>query len=366
MLFRSRRPVLDRCLDGTDRLIEIASLLPGRLKSKGLRAEVAVMLSLCRALAARLRAGDPLQARVKLTRGDFARALLPGLKVLSGGTAKQPSDETLVSEAVSRAGSSFTNGMRILPAERKRGMYALYGFCRAVDDIADAPAPIDEKRAELAAWATELDRIYAGRADTALGRELVDAVRRFGLPREEFDLVLEGMTIDAAPAVRIADRAALSAYARRVAGAVGVLSCRIFGAPDGTKDFAIYLGETLQLTNILRDVDEDATIDRLYLPLDMLAAVGIATEANPLEIAADPRIVQVCETLAAEVAERYRALPGLFPVKYRKEMRSALIMQKAYGLIFDKLLARGWRERGQRPRLSKREGLVTVLSAFAQ
>lgn len=361
-----RRPVLDRCLDGADRLIEVASLLPGRLKSRGLKAEVGVMLSLCRALAARLREGDPLQARVKLTRGDFARALLPGLKVLAGGSVAIPSDELLVAEAVSRAGSSFTNGMRILPAGRKRGMFALYGFCRAVDDIADAPAPIDEKRAELAAWATELDRIYAGQADTALGRELIDAVRRFDLPREEFDLVLEGMTIDAAPTVRIADRTALSAYARRVAGAVGVLSCRIFGAPDGTKDFAIYLGETLQLTNILRDVDEDAAIDRVYLPLDMLAAVGIAPGAKPTEIAADPRIVQVCESLAAEVADRYRRLPALFPVKYRKEMRSALIMQRAYGLIFDKLMARGFRERGQRPRLTKREGLTTVLSAFAQ
>jgi phytoene synthase len=361
-----RRPVLDRCLDGADRLIEIASLLPGRLKSKGLRAEVAVMLSLCRALAARLRASDPLQARVKLTRGDFSRALFPGLKILAGGGVRQPSDEILVAQAVSRAGSSFTSGMRILPAERRRGMFALYGFCRAVDDIADAPAPIEEKRAELATWATDLDRIYAGEADTALGRELVDAVRRFDLPREEFDLVLEGMAVDATPSVRIADRAGLAAYARRVAGAVGVLSCRIFGAPDGTKDFAIYLGETLQLTNILRDVDEDAAIDRVYLPLDRLAALGIATDANPTDIVADPRIVQVCESLAAEVTERYRRLPELFPAKYRKEMRSALIMQKAYGLIFDKLMARGFRQRGQRPRLTKREGLATILSAFAQ
>jgi hypothetical protein len=98
----------------------------------------------------------------------------------------------------------------------------------------------------------------------------------------------------------------------------------------------------------------------------MLAAAGIATDQSPRAIVADPRVVQVCDTLAAEVAERYRTLPGLFPVKYRKEMRSALIMQKAYGLIFDKLLARGWRERGHRPRLSKREGLATVLSTFAQ
>src|SRR6202012_1699579 len=117
----------------------------------------AVMLSLCRALTARLRDGDPLQARVKLIRSDFVRALLPGLKAMAGGSVAIPSDETLVAEAVSRAGSSFTNGMRILPAERKRGMFALYGFCRAVDDIADAPAPIEEKRIELAAWASELD-----------------------------------------------------------------------------------------------------------------------------------------------------------------------------------------------------------------
>jgi squalene synthase HpnD/squalene synthase HpnC len=360
-----RRPILDRCLDGTDRLIEIASLLPSRLKSKGLKAEVAVMLSLVKALAERLRNGDPLQARVKLTRGDFGRAMLPGLKVLAGGTPKQEADAAIVSVAVARAGSSFTKGMQILPPERRRAMYALYGFCRAVDDIADAPAPIGDKRAELDTWRLELDRIFAGQGNYALGRELADAVQRYGLQREEFDLILEGMTIDAAPSVRIADRAALSDYARRVAGAVGVLSCQIFGAPGPeSKAFAIYLGETLQLTNILRDVDEDAEIDRLYLPVDMIATAGISTGQDIKAIVADPRIIGICESLAAEVTERYRLLPGMLPAQYRRELRSARIMQMAYGLVFQKLLARGWRDRSWRPRLSKREGLVTVLSSL--
>jgi phytoene synthase len=361
-----RRPVLDRCLDGADRLIETASLLAGRVRSRGLRAEVAVMLSLVRALSARLRAGDPLQARVALTKGDFARAMAPGLRVMTvGGAPSAVPDERIVAEAVGRAGSSFTNGMRILPRPRRRGMFALYGFCRAVDDIADAPAPVEDKRTELEAWRLHLDRIYAGQGDFALGRELLDAVRTYDLPREEFDLVLDGMLIDAAPSVRIADRDALSAYARRVAGAVGVLSCRIFGAPDGaSKEFAIYLGETLQLTNILRDVDEDAAIDRLYLPLDRIRAVGIPIDGAAAAIVADPRIETVCDALAAEVTERYRALPNLLPAHYRRELRSARVMQSAYGLVFRKLAARGWRDRRVRPRLSKREGIGAVLATY--
>jgi len=363
-----RRPLLDRCLDGSDRLIETAALLPGRLKSRGLKAEVVVMLSLVRSLSARLRAGDPIQSRVALTKSDFLRALMSGIGVLASGRAPSPeADQRLVAEAVGRAGSSFTNGMRILPAGRRRGMYALYGFCRAVDDIADAPAPIDDKKAEIGAWRSALDGIYAGKGDHSLGRELVNAVRTYGLPREEFDLVLEGMLIDAAPSVRIADRAALSAYARRVAGAVGVLSCGIFGAPDAaSKEFAIYLGETLQLTNILRDVDEDAAIDRLYLPLAMIAAAGIPIDQDVGSIVADPRIAGVCEQLAAEVTERYRRLPAMLPKDYRRELRSARIMQSAYGLIFRKLTARGWRNRAVRPRLTKREGLATILAAYAK
>jgi phytoene synthase len=244
-------------------------------------------------------------------------------------------------------------------------MYALYGFCRAVDDIADAPAPIADKRAEIAAWARELDQVFAGRGDHALSRELAHAVRAYDFPRDELDLVLEGMTIDAAPRVRIADRTALAHYARRVAGAVGVLSCRIFGAPDDeTREFAIYLGETLQLTNILRDVDEDAAIDRLYLPLDRIAAAGIPTDAAAADIVADPRLEIVCASLAREVEERYRLLPSLVPGASRARLRSAFLMQEGYERVFRKLAARGWVRRGARPRLSRSEALSALVAAY--
>jgi phytoene synthase len=359
-----RRPILDRCLDGADRLIEVASLLPGRLKSRGLRAEVNVMLSLADNLSRRLREGDPLEARVALSKGDFARALLPGLVTLAGGSVAQPSDERRVSDAVRRAGSSFSAGMAILPHARRRAMYALYGFCRAVDDIADAPAPIADKQAELDAWAAELDRIYAGQGTSALGRELVLAVGDYGLPRAEFDLILEGMAIDAARSVRVADRVALAAYARRVAGAVGVLSCRIFGVDgDAADPFAVYLGETLQLTNILRDVDEDAAIDRLYLPLDRIAAAGIPAEGHAQAIVADPRIEGICKDLSDEVHLRYEAVDDMAPAKYRQALRSAKLMQLGYEGIFRKLVVRGWRDRSYRPRLGKREAFRALMTA---
>jgi phytoene synthase len=362
-----RRAVLDRCLDGADRLIETASRLPAGLKSRGLEAEVAVMLSLVRDLSARLRTGDPIRSRVALTKGDFARAIIPGLRVLAGFAPPNPSDPALVRRMVLRAGSSFAAGMRMLPPSRRRAMYALYGFCRAVDDIADAPATIEEKRAELDAWREELDRVYAGQGRFALGRELSAAVRQFDFPRSELDLILEGMLIDAAPAVRIADRAALSHYARRVAGAVGVLSCRIFGAPDDeTKAFAIYLGETLQLTNILRDVDEDAAINRLYLPLDLIAAAGVAIDGDAARIVSDPIVAETCAGLAREVQSRYQILPSLVPAGRSRKLRPALIMQLGYQAVFEKLLRRGWRARGVRPRLSKPERIGTVLAAFSR
>jgi phytoene synthase len=360
-----RRPVLDRCLDGADRLIETASLLAPRVRSKGLRAEVTVMLSLVRALSRRLRDGDPIQRRVALTRGDFAGALPGGLIALAGGATKPPSDAEWVAAAVRRAGSSFTAGMRIQPPPRRRAMYALYGFCRAVDDIADAPAPIADKRAELDGWAGALDHIYSGRGDGALGRELALAVRDYRLPRSEFDLILEGMAIDAAPSVRIADREALAGYARRVAGAVGVASCRIFGVPGTAADpFAIYLGETLQLTNILRDIDEDAAIDRLYLPLDRIARAGIPTAGHARDIVGDRRIAAICDALAGELRARYAALPGMIPAEYRRELRSARLMQLGYEGIFRKLMARGWRDRDHRPSLSKREALIALMTVY--
>ena len=361
-----RRPVLDRCLDGVEALLEVATRLPGMLRSKGLKAEVAVMLSLAYRLTERLRARDPVRRRVKLGKLDFLRALRPGLRVLLGGKVRVRRDADIVRESVMRSGSSFAAGMRILRKARRRGMYALYGFCRAVDDIADAPAPVEEKRASLMDWARRLDRIYAGETIYALDRELADAIRRYDLPREEFDLILEGMAIDAAPSVRMADRAALAAYARRVAGAVGVLSARIFGAKSpASKGYAIALGETLQLTNIMRDIDEDAALDRLYVPLELLARTGIALDRPAQQIVADRGFPNACEMMAMEIDDGYRRISDLLPPEDRGAFLPARIMQAAYQRIYLKLKLRGWHRRGgPRPRLTRRERLLTILAAL--
>lgn len=322
------------------------------------------MLWLARRLAARLRAGDPLLARVSSSKLDFARALWPGLAVLAFG-AEPVSDAALVQGAVVRAKSSFAAGMRILPAERRRAIYAVYGFCRRVDDIADSSATVEEKTAGLADWRRRLDRIFAGQANDPLERELIWAIRRFDLPRTEFEGLLDGMAIDAAAEVRIADRAGLSHYARGVAGTVGVLAVRIFGCADPASEiFAVAEGEALQLTNILRDVDEDAMLGRLYLPLSWLRQAGVPTDAPVSAIVADPRIAAVCARLAAEIETRYAALPGLLPPGTEKRMRAALIMQHSYRRIFERMQARGYVDRSTRPRLSKRERIGILLSAL--
>ncbi|HEY9348703.1 MAG TPA: squalene/phytoene synthase family protein, partial [Inquilinus sp.] len=293
----------------------------------------------------------------------------PGLSVMAFG-ARPLDDAALVRMAVFRAKSSFASGMRILPADGRRAIYAVYGFCRQVDDIADSSATPAEKTADLQAWRQRLDRIFAGPQGAngggdPLDRELIWAIRRFDLPRAEFDGMLDGMTIDAAAEVRIADRAGLAHYARCVAGTVGVMAVKIFGCPDqASTAFAVAPGEALQLTNILRDVDEDAGLGRLYLPESWLREAGIPTDAPIPTIAADPRIAQVCARLAAEIQPLYAALPGLMPAGTEKQMKAALIMQRSYRRIFEMLQARGYADRSVRPRLSKREKIGILLSVL--
>ncbi|MBY0423146.1 MAG: squalene/phytoene synthase family protein, partial [Parvularculaceae bacterium] len=175
-------------------------------------------------------------------------------------------------ETVKRSGTSFAAGMRILSKPRRDGMYAVYAFCREVDDIADATTDVVEKRLGLAAWRSEIDRVYQGRPQFPTGVALVEPVRAFGLDRQEFILMIEGMEMDAEGPVVAPTMERLLAYTRRVAGSVGMLSMPIFGAPKGeaSNRFAQALGDALQLTNILRDVGEDAIIGRLYLPKELL------------------------------------------------------------------------------------------------
>ena len=190
-------------------------------------------------------------------------------------------------------GSSFYAAMRILPQEQREAMFQIYSFCRQVDDIADSDGPREQRLAALQQWREDIDALYRGQPPARL-RDYVASVKGFGLEREDFLAIVDGMEMDVPQDIRAPDLATLDLYCDRVASAVGRLSVKVFGLPreDGIL-LAHHLGRALQLTNILRDIDEDAAIGRLYLPKEGLVQAGIGS-TDPLVVAADPAVPKVC------------------------------------------------------------------------
>ena len=275
------------------------------------RGEIAAIHALARRLARDLESRDPLSERVHLGKAGFA--LVGGLGALRFLASALMRSVRRAAEGVrmtaSRrrpaAHSSFYMAMRILPAPQREAMFALYGFCRAVDDIADerGPATAAQRLAELERWRADVAAMFAGHARRRVSPPSIRPSRDFDLKQKDFDAVIDGMAMDAAEDIRAPDWATLDLYCDRVASAVGRLSVRIFGlAPEPGEALAHHLGRALQLTNILRDIDEDAAVGRLYLPREALAAAGVTTD-EPLKAAADPKLARAC----AEVAARARA-----------------------------------------------------------
>jgi len=228
--------------------------------------------------------------------------------------------------------SSFYSAMRILPERRREAMFVLYGFCRAVDDIADERGP---------ATAAERLAMFAGRAPDHLAA-LDEARRSYGLAQEDFDAVIDGMAMDAARDIRAPDWATLDLYCDRVASAVGRLSVRIFGLPDDPGvALAYHLGRALQLTNILRDVDEDASAGRLYLPREALQAAGVET-SEPLAAAADPKLPRACVEVAERAREHFDAAQSIMAAAPRAAVKAPRLMAVAYGSILDRMVKEGF------------------------
>jgi presqualene diphosphate synthase len=267
----------------------------------------------------------------------------------------QPS---LAAERASK--SSFYKGMRILPRAQREAMFEIYSFCRAVDDIADDLGPRDGRREQLAQWRSDIDAIYRGCAPPELAG-LATAVRTFGLRCEDFIAVIDGMEMDVIADIRAPDRATLDLYCDRVACAVGRLSVRVFGLPQaaGLK-LAHHLGRALQLTNILRDLDEDALLGRLYLPREALQSAGIAT-TDPAAVLAHPALARVCAAIAELAENEFRAAQAIMAKNPRRAVRAPRIMGQAYHLILEKLLARGFAPPRAPVRLPRTKLLLIVL-----
>ena len=243
-----------------------------------------------------------------------------------------------------RSGTSFFWAMRLLPAERREAMFAIYAFCREVDDIADEGATLEAKRAALAEWRREIDRLYAGKPARPTTRALLPAVAAYQLLREDFLAVIDGMEMDALHDIRGPSLAALDLYCARVAGAVGMLSVRAFGDRSETaRQLARGEGKALQLTNILRDLKEDAARGRLYLPREILAKHGIAT-TEPAAVLAHPHLGKVCDEVAEIARASFAESDARLAQLDRRTMRPAIVMLEVYRRTLEALVARGWRD----------------------
>lgn len=275
-----------------------------------------------------------------------------------------PGDDELreaIRRKVEAAGTSFYWAMRLLPRERRDGMYAIYAFCREVDDIADDFAPPAQKQAALADWHAEIEALYEGRPRHLVTQALRAPVARYRLRREDFHAVIDGMEMDAAHDIRAPDLATLDLYCGRVAGAVGHLSVHVFG--DSSADahtVAEHLGRALQLTNILRDLDEDAQRGRLYLPREILDRHGIRG-SEPAEVLRHPALPAACRDLAAIAERHFAAAAAAMRRCSRRAMRPAAVMGAFYRAMLDALRRSGWRDPSRRVSLPKRQKLWLVL-----
>ena len=239
------------------------------------------------------------------------------------------------------SGSSFYAAMRILPPAQREAMFQIYSFCRQVDDIADSNGPREERLAALQQWRDDIDALYRGEPPARL-KDYVGSVKTFGLRREDFLAIVVGMEMDVPADIRAPDMATLDLYCDRVASAVGRLSVRVFGMgeEDGVA-LAHHLGRALQLTNILRDIDEDAGLGRLYLPREGLLLAGI-TGDDPQKVSADKALPRVCAPLAQRAAIHFAKADEIMDRSPRRVVRAPRIMSKYYRAILDLLLARGF------------------------
>jgi presqualene diphosphate synthase len=258
------------------------------------------------------------------------------------------------------SGSSFYAAMRILPQEQREAMFQIYSFCRQVDDIADSDGPREQRLAALQQWREDIDALYQGHPPARL-RDYVASVKRFGLEREDFLAIVDGMEMDVPQDIRAPDLATLDLYCDRVASAVGRLSVKVFGLPreDGIL-LAHHLGRALQLTNILRDIDEDAAIGRLYLPKEGLAQAGISS-TDPLVVAADPAVPKVCAPLVERARDHFAESDAIMARNSRRAVRAPRIMSKYYGSILALLVARGFANPRTPVRLNKAARIAILL-----
>jgi squalene synthase HpnD len=259
-------------------------------------------------------------------------------------------DAAVVTAATRAAGTSFYRGMTVLSVQRRVAMYGIYAFCRAIDDIADEEAPLATKQAGLDAWHRRIEALAQG-GDDPVTRVLREASLRYALRREDFYAIIDGMAMDAGAPIIAPDAAFLDLYCDRVASAVGRLAIRVFGEVSVAGDaVAHHLGRALQLTNILRDVAEDAARGRIYLSREALLAAGVPLD--PSIILTSPGLPRAMAVIGTEADAHFAAAEQAMRRCNRRAVRPARMMAAAYRPLLDRMRRTGFAHPEHRPRLS--------------
>ena len=260
------------------------------------------------------------------------------------------------------SGSSFYIAMRLMPAEERDAMFAIYAFCRKVDDIADDGVGTRSQRHEkLEQWRSDLFDLYSGKVAQHV-RFLAPAVARYGLRLQDFLTILDGMDMDVAEDIVAPDLATLDLYCDRVASAVGRLSIKVFGMEEAPGfELAHHLGRALQLTNILRDIDEDAAVGRLYLPREYLEEMDCCRQMDPAAIIARPEIDAVCRRVAELAHHHYDQAQRILVSRPKGRIKTPRLMGAVYSEILRASEAQGFAPPRRRVSLPKSRLLSLVL-----
>ena len=262
-----------------------------------------------------------------------------------------------------RSSSNFYYAFMLLPGERRRALYAVYAFCRFIDDIADDDT-ITQPAEMLARWRDELHNVFAGAPTRPVSRALADNLVRFNLPRRYFDEIIDGVEMDLTRR-RYESFDELSLYCRRVASAVGLICIEIFGYRNpATRVYAEKLGLAFQLTNIIRDVREDAERGRIYLPLEDLRRFTV-TEAELLDGSYTDRFRSLMAFEAQRARDFYRQAAAALPLEDRPSMLSAEAMRLIYSALLERIVRADYRVFDRRHRLSTPRKLYLVGRAWA-
>ncbi len=271
-----------------------------------------------------------------------------------------------IKQIVKKSGTSFFWSMRFLPAAQRNAMYTIYAFCRHIDDIVDGDSPMAEKIDLLQAWREEMDNIFDKKVPTTeIGRKIYKNCMRFKLPKEEFLHLIDSIGMDVPNPVQAPDLNKFYRYCRGVAGVPGSLTLRILGCKDEQviNDLATSLGNALQITNILRDVKEDALNNRLYIPREYLEKAQI-TVTDPMSVVVDKNLVVAREELARQAKDNYAKADRLIPQLDKKISRHVRMIESIYRRYFDMMENRGWEVISPKPSLGKFKKLSLALRAY--